>query len=73
MLPFVIFLSYIIGGWILGENVSDLHYGAGIDFKWIRENLVQYLAGSLVLAVSLAGIFGPLSYLLLYYFRKQNG
>jgi glycosyltransferase involved in cell wall biosynthesis len=73
MLPFVIFLSYIMGGWLLGEKVTDIAYGSGFNLQWIKENLVQYLVGSLLLAISLAGIIGPLSYLLLHYFRRKNG
>ncbi len=72
MLPFVIFLSYIIGGWIMGVNVSNLHYSQGLGLHWIRENLVQYLVGSLFLGTTLAILFGPVSYLLLSFFRKKN-
>ena len=72
MLPFVIFLSYIIGGWIMGVEGSNLHYSAGLGFQWIKENLLQYLIGSLVLGVALAVTFGPLSYLLLRLFRKNH-
>jgi glycosyltransferase involved in cell wall biosynthesis len=72
MLPFVIFLSYIIGGWVLGLNVSNLQYGSGMGLQWIKDNLVQYLVGSLLLGMMLAVVFGPVSYLLLRLFRKKH-
>jgi glycosyltransferase involved in cell wall biosynthesis len=72
MLPFVIFLSYIIGGLVMGINVADMQYNSGIGLQWIKENLVQYLIGSLIFASSLALVFGPLSYLLLRFFRKDH-
>jgi glycosyltransferase involved in cell wall biosynthesis len=72
MLPFVIFLSYLIGGWVLGANVSNMQYSSGLGLQWIRENLVQYVIGSLILGIMLAVVFGPVSHLLLHLFRKKH-
>jgi glycosyltransferase involved in cell wall biosynthesis len=72
MLPFVIFLSYIIGGWVLGANDSNLQYSSGLGLQWIKENLVQYLLGSLMLGLMLALVMGPVTYLLLQLFRKKH-
>ena len=72
MLPFIIFLSYIIGGWILGIDGSNLKYSPGMSLQWIKENLVQYLIGSLILGSVLSVVFGPISYILLRLFRKQH-
>jgi glycosyltransferase involved in cell wall biosynthesis len=72
MLPFIIFLSYIIGGWMLGVNVSNMPYNPGFSLQWIKENLFQYLIGSLLLGIALVLVFGPVSYLLLRLFRKKH-
>ncbi|MEI7499425.1 MAG: DUF2062 domain-containing protein [Bacteroidota bacterium] len=72
MLPFIIFLSYIIGGWVLGVNVTSLQYIPGLRLEWIKENLIQYLLGSLILGVMFALVLGPATYLLLSFFRKKN-
>ena len=72
MLPFIIFLSYMIGGWVLGVNVSNLHYSSGLGLQWIKENLLQYLLGSLILGLMLALVLGPATYLLLHFFRKKH-
>jgi glycosyltransferase involved in cell wall biosynthesis len=72
MMPFIIFLSYIIGGWVLGVSVSNLHYSEGLGLQWIKENLIQYLVGSLILGLLFSAVLGPLTYLLLSVFRKKN-
>jgi len=73
MLPFVIFLSYFLGGWIMGVKTSNLHYIHGLGLQWIKDNLLQYLIGSLVLGLLLALVFGTVSYFLLAIFRKKDG
>ncbi len=72
MLPFVIFFSYIIGGWVLGANTSEMNYHSDIGLQWMKENLVQYLTGSLILGLVLSLTLGPVTYLLLRYFRKKH-
>lgn len=72
MLPFVIFLSYILGGWVMGVNISNLEYSPGLGLQWIKENLLQYLIGSLLLGVMLSCVFGPVTWLLLHFFRKKH-
>lgn len=70
MLPFIIFLSYFIGSFAMGTSLASMEYSPGAALQWIKENLVQYLLGSLILGVALAAVFGSLSYLLLKLFRK---
>jgi glycosyltransferase involved in cell wall biosynthesis len=72
MLPLIIFLSYIMGGWILGANMSNIEYSSGFGLHWIKENLIQYLIGSLILGSIMALVLGPLTYLLLSVFRKKH-
>ncbi len=72
MLPFIIFLSYMIGGWTMGTNVANLKYSPGLGLNWIKENLLQYLVGSLLLGLLLAVVLGPVTYLLLCLFRKKH-
>lgn len=72
VLPLIIFLSYIAGGWILGLNTSAMEYDSGIGLQWIKENLIQYLIGSLILGVALVLVLGPITYILLTLFRKKN-
>jgi glycosyltransferase involved in cell wall biosynthesis len=72
LLPFIIFLSYLLGGWVMGVNISHLPYIKGLGLQWIKENLLQYLLGSLILGAMLALVLGPVTYLLLTVFRKRH-
>ncbi|MEI6434587.1 MAG: DUF2062 domain-containing protein [Bacteroidota bacterium] len=72
ILPLILFLSYLAGGWILGVNVDSFRYNSGINFQWIKENLFQYIIGSLALGISLALVFGALSFFLFQKFRKSH-
>jgi len=72
MLPFIISLSYVLGGWVMGVNVSNLQYGSGAGFQWIKDNLVQYLIGSVILGLMLSLTLGPITYLLLSLFRRKH-
>jgi len=72
VLPLILYLSYKTGGLVLGSNNSQNHYASGIDFHWIKANIVQYIAGSLIFGALLALVFGSLTYLLLKAFRKPK-
>ena len=72
MLPFIIFASYVLGGWVMGVNMAHVSYIHGIGFQWIKDNLIQYLIGSVILGALLSLVFGPVTYLLLTIFRKKH-
>lgn len=70
MIPLILYFSYVTGGWILS---SDKHtaFSSDISFAWVRDNLFQYIIGSIVLAVIAAAIFGLLTFILLRIFRRK--
>ena len=72
MMPFVLFMSYFMGGWVLGGDTDGLTYHSEWTLRWVMENLWQYVLGSLLLGVSLALALGPVTYLLLRKFRRRN-
>ncbi|MCK9219783.1 MAG: DUF2062 domain-containing protein [Bacteroidales bacterium] len=72
LIPLILFVSYFAGGWVLGINTSHLQYHSGLGLNWIKENLIQYLVGSVVLGVGLALILGTIAYILLSLFRKKH-
>ncbi|MEI7662559.1 MAG: DUF2062 domain-containing protein [Bacteroidota bacterium] len=72
MLPFIIFASYFLGGWVMGVNMAHVSYFHGIGFQWIKDNLIQYLLGSVILGALLSLVFGPVTYLFLTIFRKRH-
>lgn len=71
VLPFILFLSYITGGWVMGNSINGMHYDKGISLEWVSSNLVQYLVGSFVFSILFGLALGLISYLLLSIFRKN--
>ncbi|MBN2814454.1 MAG: DUF2062 domain-containing protein [Bacteroidales bacterium] len=70
MIPLILYLSYVTGGWILS---SDKHtvFSSEISLAWVRDNLFQYIIGSITFAVIVAVIFGILTFILLRIFRRK--
>jgi glycosyltransferase involved in cell wall biosynthesis len=71
-LPLILLASYMTGGWILGLNPDATETEIGFGMQWFKENLIQYLVGSLVFGVVLGIAGGALSYFLLSIFRKAD-
>jgi glycosyltransferase involved in cell wall biosynthesis len=71
LIPVIIYLSYVIGGWILSAN-NNLVFSSDISFAWVRDNLYQYVLGSLVFAIFAAVFFGLLTYALLKMIRRKS-
>ncbi|MBN1790946.1 MAG: DUF2062 domain-containing protein [Bacteroidales bacterium] len=70
MIPFILYLSYVAGGIVLsGDN--HLSFSSDISLTWVRDNLFQYIIGSLIFAVVAALFFGLLTYILLKVIRRK--
>ncbi len=70
MIPFILYLSYVCGSYVLGEGswLVDIE----LNLESIGQNLKQYLTGALVFA-SIAGIImGALSYILLIFLKRTR-
>jgi glycosyltransferase involved in cell wall biosynthesis len=72
MLPFILFLSYITGGLIVGYNKHVVKYSPGMTLTWIKANLLQYLVGSVVFGILAAIALGTITWVLLRIFRKPQ-
>lgn len=72
MIPLIIFLSYKLGGYWVGDNAMNLQYNKSISLSYIRENLQQYLYGSISLAIIAGIFFGLITFLFLKLFRKKS-
>jgi glycosyltransferase involved in cell wall biosynthesis len=72
MLPFILFLSYITGGLIVGYNKHVVRYSSGMTLTWIKANLLQYLVGSVVFGVLAAVVLGAIAWVLLRIFRRTK-
>lgn len=72
IIPVIIYFSYKIGGIILGNNAGVLEYSSAIDIEFIKNNILQYIAGSLCLGIILSSCLGLITYLSLMIFRKKK-
>lgn len=63
LIPFIIFLSMMIGAPFVGEK-SDFAY-QNLDLEFAKSHLLQYLIGSTVLAVASSLSIGFLTYFIL--------
>ncbi|MDR1879827.1 MAG: DUF2062 domain-containing protein [Tannerellaceae bacterium] len=70
MIPFILFGSYVAGGWLLGRPV--LLAMDGLTLETVRDSLAQYLAGSILFAVASALLAGMACFALLSLFRKSE-
>ncbi len=65
--PFIIFVSYLVGGIILGKNLPN-----NFSSISVQGYVYQYLIGSIVTAVLSGVITGTISFVLLSFFRKKT-
>nr|WP_307735111.1 DUF2062 domain-containing protein [Chitinophaga nivalis] len=70
--PFVIFASFLTGRIWLGQTAKDLVFTEGITFDTIRDNTLQYIYGSITLAIGAGLLAAAVSWVLLSVFRKQK-
>lgn len=72
MIPVIIFLSYKTGAFWMGENAMQIDFSKSITLDSIKNNLVQYIYGSITLAVIAGIVFGLLTLVLLKLFGKKT-
>jgi uncharacterized protein (DUF2062 family) len=72
MIPIIIFLSYKMGAFWLGENATNFIFQQKITLDAIKINLTQYIIGSIILSVIAAVLFGATSYLFLTFFKSKK-
>ncbi len=71
MIPIVLFASFKTGGFFVEANKLNLRFDSSISLDLIKDNLTQYVVGSLVFGILLALTFGIVTYILLLIFRKK--
>ena len=72
MIPVIIFLSYKVGALWMGANAMQIDFSNDITIQSIKKNLVQYIAGSITLAVAAALIFGLGTFIFLKLIGKKQ-
>lgn len=72
MIPLIIFLSYKMGAYWMGENATQFIFSKSITLDSIKNNLVQYIYGSITLAIIAAIAFGLLTFIFLKLIEKKR-
>lgn len=72
MIPFIIYGSFKLGGLVLPEASATIDFSTQLSFGMLKEHLLQYAVGAVILGVILSLTLGPLTYLLLLFFRKRS-
>ena len=70
-IPVLLYLSYITGGIVMGTG-SNIKFSSNLTVKSFETNLIQYVLGSLVLAVVMGIATGLITFILLKLFRKKR-
>ncbi|HAN18021.1 MAG: glycosyltransferase [Bacteroidetes bacterium GWC2_33_15] len=70
MIPIILFASFKTGGLFIEANKLSLKYNSDINLDMIKDNILQYIVGSLVFGVILALFTGVIAFVLLSIFRK---
>ncbi len=73
MIPLIVFLSYKLGGFMMGENAGEqMLFDSKITLDSVRSSFVQYAYGSVALASIGAILTGFGSYLLLSLIKRKT-
>jgi glycosyltransferase involved in cell wall biosynthesis len=72
MIPVIIFLSYKMGALWMGAAATDFDFSKSITISSIKQNLLQYIYGSITLAIVAAMVFWLLTFVLLKLFGKKQ-
>jgi glycosyltransferase involved in cell wall biosynthesis len=72
MIPLIIFLSYKMGAFWKGRDDVGLLFSRNITLEAVKLNIIQYLYGSVTLAILASLLFGVTAYLLLTIFKAKR-
>lgn len=72
MIPIIIFLSYKMGAFWMGANAMEIDFSSAITLESIKKNLLQYIYGSITLALVAAILFGLLTFIFLKLIGKKQ-
>jgi glycosyltransferase involved in cell wall biosynthesis len=71
MIPIILYFSYVTGGYVT-QGKSNIKFSTNLSVKSFENNLLQYVIGSIALAIILSIFAGIISFLILKCFRKKR-
>ena len=72
MIPFIIYLSFKTGAFWMGNNAMQFNFSNSITLKSVKDNLLQYIYGSITLAIIAGIVFGLLTFIFLKLIDKKK-
>lgn len=72
MIPVIIFLSYKAGAFWMGAHAMQISFSKTITLDSIKHNLLQYIYGSISLAIVAGIVFGLLTFIFLKLIGKKQ-
>lgn len=72
MIPVIIYLSFKTGAFWMGENAMQFNFSNSITLKSVKDNLLQYIYGSITLAIVAGIAFGLLTFIFLKLIDKKK-
>jgi len=72
MIPVIVYLSYLFGGYVYKYDIVNLAYSSSITLRDVKYNVVQYVIGSFVFATAMSFGFGLITFVLLKIFRRKR-
>lgn len=72
LIPFIIYGSYKLGAFFVSDPKDDFLFIQGLSLENIKDNLVQYIIGAIVLAIVAGAVFGLFTYAYLALRRFGN-
>jgi glycosyltransferase involved in cell wall biosynthesis len=72
MIPLIIFLSYKMGAFWMGDQAMQIDFSNAITLASIKHNLIQYIYGSITLAIVAAIVSGLLTFAFLKWSGKKK-
>ena len=70
--PFILFASFLTGRIWMGQTSRDLIFSNGITFETVKDNMLQYVYGSITLAILGGLLVWMVSWAMLALFRKEK-
>lgn len=71
VMPFIIYGSYLLGGWVIDTTEKPLTFDSELDLATLSGHFLQYVVGAVMLAVA-AGIVGSLLFYILFTLFRKN-
>ena len=72
MIPVIIFASYKTGTFWMGQNALQMNFSRSITLAAVKQNLQQYIYGSVSLAILAGVFFGVVTFVLLKLFNRKS-